>query len=747
MSITPLELLRQTFGYQDFRGEQAQIIQHVLEGKNALVLMPTGGGKSLCYQIPALIRPGLGIVVSPLIALMQDQVTALQQLGIRAASLNSQQNYDQAYQVSTQLRHGELDLLYVSPEKIVTPRFLDFLEQTEIALFAVDEAHCLSQWGHDFRPEYAQLSVLAEQFPGIPRIALTATADHITRQEIIEQLQLHDAKPFVTGFNRPNIYYRIVHGQKNTRLNEVLLNFIRQEHSGDTGIVYCLTRKKVEETATWLTREGLVALPYHAGLDKNIREHHQTRFLREENIIIVATIAFGLGIDKPDVRFVAHLGLPKSIEAYYQETGRAGRDGLPANAWLGYSNYDIVMLRRILEGSACENPQVRKIELAKLQDMIRYCEWTRCRRQKLLTYLGEPTHQPCGYCDNCGGLIETWDATEIVQKALSCVYRTGEQFGIGHVTEVLLGKKSDKVLQHTHHEISTFSIGQELTAGEWHSLFQQLLAIGYIKTENEDYRLQIIWEKARPLLRSEKRLRLRKNGVSVSQLPKKTVNFSDTDKILLNNLRQKRRELAQADNKAPYMVFHDTTLEEMVRYRPSNLATFYKLKGVGKSKKHYAQTFIGVMDEHAMKYHDDTGLEDELLALSAPTVKPKKTATTKILPHTKSELSPTAIQSIELCQTGLSPEQVATQRGLKTTTIYGHLVDGIHCGELTLNTVITLDNNEINDIKEAIQALTEGNNALKPVYEAFEGVYEYDTLRCVKAHVLKENREPDVPNN
>ena len=741
MSITPLELLRQTFGYQDFRGEQAQIIQHVLEGNNALVLMPTGGGKSLCYQIPALIRPGLGVIVSPLIALMQDQVMALQRLGVRAASLNSQQGYEQACQVSTQLRYGHLDLLYVSPEKVVTPRFLEFLENTNIALFAIDEAHCLSQWGHDFRPEYAQLSILAEQFPDIPRMALTATADHMTRQDIVEQLQLQDARSFITGFNRPNIYYRIMYGQKQTELRQALLRFIRQEHQGDTGIVYCLSRKKVEETASWLKLQGFTALPYHAGLDKRLREQHQTRFLRENSIIIVATIAFGLGIDKSDVRFVAHLGLPKSIEAYYQETGRAGRDGLPANAWLGYCNQDIMLLRRILENSESENLQAKKVEFNKLQDMINFCRATQCRRQRLLNYLGEPTHQACGYCDNCGGLVETWDATEVAQKALSCIYRTGEQFGIHYVTEVLLGKETDDILHHAHHQVSTFGIGQELTAKEWHDLFQQLITSGYIQTKAQEYGgLTIVWEKARPLLRGETRLRLRKNGVAVSQLPEKAITFSETDKILLNSLKQKRATLAQADNKAPYMVFHDATLEEMVRYRPSHVNTFLKLKGVGNAKKRYAQTFIDVMDEHAMKYNDHIGLEDELLELAMSNQAPKRKGATKTWPQTKEELSPTALESIALCQDGLSPEQVASQRGFKVTTIYGHLVEGIHCGELALTDVVSLDDDEIQDIQEAFQTLSEeGSYALKPVFEAFHGLYEYDTLRCVKAHLLRQN--------
>lgn len=599
-----LELLRKIFGYEQFRGEQQAIIEHVLAGGDALVLMPTGGGKSLCYQIPAMLRGGLGIVVSPLIALMQDQVSALLQLGVRAAFLNSSQSTEEAREVSQQLRRGELDLLYVAPERLLTPRFLEFLANTQIALFAIDEAHCVSQWGHDFRPEYVQLSVLHERFPDVPRIALTATADKTTREEIAVRLGLGNARIFVAGFDRPNIRYRVV--QKDNPRRQ-LLQFIDSEHQGDSGIVYCLSRKRVEETAEWLQTQGWTALPYHAGLPTGLRQHHQMRFLREEGIVIVATIAFGMGIDKPNVRFVAHLDLPKSIEAYYQETGRAGRDGLPANAWMAYGLGDVVMLRKMLEGSEADESH-KRLEQHKLNAMLGFCEVTTCRRQTLLAYFDDHLPAPCGNCDVCLDPVATWDGTEVVQKALSCIYRTGQRFGVGYLIEVLLGKTSDsRIERNQHHLLSTFGIGTELAGDQWQSVFRQLAAAGVVTIDVEGGGLRLT-EKARPLLRGEQTIRLRKDhkpSPSRQKLQRTASHspFEGSDKMLWAALRAKRLELAQAQNVPPYVIFHDSTLVDMVCYRPDTLDALGKLSGVGIRKlDRYGQAFLNVLDEHSMRY-------------------------------------------------------------------------------------------------------------------------------------------------
>ena len=453
------EILQKTFGYSDFRHHQADIIQCLLNGEDALVLMPTGGGKSLCYQIPAMIRSGVGIVVSPLIALMQDQVDALNELGIRAAFLNSSMDVSAQQRTEQQLVNGEIDLLYVAPERLMTSRMLALLAQSSIALFAIDEAHCVSQWGHDFRKEYQQLRILHERFPAVPRIALTATADQRTRQEIIEQLNLEDASLFINSFDRPNINYTISEGQ-NSR--DRLWSFLEQSHPHDAGIVYCLSRKKVEATAEWLSKKGRKALAYHAGLPAETRQQHQQRFLREDGIIIVATIAFGMGIDKPDVRFVAHLSLPKSIEAYYQETGRAGRDGAPANAWMAYGLQDVISLRQMTQGTDASE-QFKRISHNKLEAMLALCEQRHCRRQSILAYFEESLKRPCGNCDTCLNPPEEWDATELARKALSCVHRTEQRFGVNYVIDVLLGKDNERIKQFGHDRLSTYGIGKELT--------------------------------------------------------------------------------------------------------------------------------------------------------------------------------------------------------------------------------------------------------------------------------------------
>ncbi|HEY0894111.1 MAG TPA: DNA helicase RecQ, partial [Cellvibrio sp.] len=471
---TPLSILNTVFGYHEFRGPQAAVIDALVAGDDVLVLMPTGGGKSLCYQIPALVREGVGIVVSPLIALMQDQVSALRELGVRAGFLNSSLSAQEMWQTELALQRGELDMLYVAPERLIQPRTLELFHQIKISLFAIDEAHCVSQWGHDFRSDYLKLELLHREFPQVPRIALTATADVRTRDEIIARLQLENAQQFINGFDRPNIQYRIA--QKNNPKIQ-LMRFLREEQAGNSGIVYCLSRNKVEQIAEWLSSENFTALPYHAGLPANVRQKNQERFLREDNIIMVATIAFGMGIDKPDVRFVAHLDLPKSIEAYYQETGRAGRDGEPATTLLLYGLEDVVKLRQMMAQSE-GSEEFKRNEQQRLNAMLGLCEITSCRRQSLLRYFGDTLAQPCGNCDCCISPPQTWDATEAVQMALSCVYRTGQRFGAGHVIDVLRGSNNEKILSFDHHKLTTYGIGKNVSADEWKSIFRQLVARG-----------------------------------------------------------------------------------------------------------------------------------------------------------------------------------------------------------------------------------------------------------------------------
>lgn len=599
---TPQNVLRTVFGYPHFRQAQAEVIQRVLTGKDALVLMPTGGGKSLCYQIPALLLPGVAVVISPLIALMQDQVTALQQLGVQAATLNSSLDFEQSQIASRQLRQGTLDLLYISPEKLMTPRFLELLQTIPIALFAIDEVHCVSKWGHDFRPEYLQLSILAERFPQIPRLALTATADVQTRRDIISQLRLEQAQIFITGFNRPNIRYQVVQKQKG---REQLLSFLREaEYHREAGIIYCLSRKKVDSTARWLTDQGWLALPYHAGLDSQTRRYHQHRFLREEGLIMVATIAFGMGIDKPNVRFVAHLDLPKSLEAYYQETGRAGRDGLPATAWMIYGLQDVILLRQLLNQSEAD-AQHKRIEQHKLEALLGYCETTTCRRQTLLAYFGETSATQCGNCDTCLIPVATWEGTEIAQKALSCIYRTGQRFGVYHLVDVLLGKTNDRITKFKHQRVSTFGIGQELEAKQWYSIYRQLIARGLVTVDMEGYGGLQLAEQALPVLRGEEQVAFRKEVIPASpnryRRPKPESSVG-VDQTLWEALRAKRLELAQTQNVPPYVIFHDSTLREMLHRQPDSLEALAEISGVGRHKlARYGQIFLKVLDTHRQK--------------------------------------------------------------------------------------------------------------------------------------------------
>ena len=591
-----LSILQETFGYSAFREPQAAVIEAVINGNDALLLMSTGGGKSLCYQIPAIVRPGCGIVISPLIALMQDQVAALRLLGIRANFLNSTLNAEEVYAIESSLRNDELDLLYIAPERLNQSRTLDLLRNASISLFAIDEAHCVSQWGHDFRADYLELNQLQHIFPTVPRIALTATADARTRAEIIDNLGLNSAHQFVVGFDRPNIQYRI---SLKTNPRNQLLQFLKTEHSTDAGIVYCLSRKKTEDTAEWLSSQGFKALAYHAGLPPEVRAERQRRFLNEEGLIIVATIAFGMGIDKPDVRFVAHLDLPKTIEAYYQETGRAGRDGLPANAWMVYGLQDVTKLRQML-GQSQGTEQYKRVEQIKLNAMLGFCEISTCRRHALLAYFDEASSEQCGNCDTCLEPVETWEGTEAAQKALSVIYRTDQRFGVSYLVDVLLGKETDKILQFEHHHLPVFGIGTELDSKEWQSVFRQLIAAGHVIADADRFGGLVLTEKCRPLLRGQESIRFRKDPVQkTAKRLTKTPLPEDIDIALWEALRAHRRDLAEEQGVPPYVIFHDSTLQAMAESMPSTLEAFGDLPGVGIRKlDKYGQGFINVIKQH-----------------------------------------------------------------------------------------------------------------------------------------------------
>ncbi|WP_097461408.1 DNA helicase RecQ [Mangrovitalea sediminis] len=598
MSTDPQQILNTVFGYSAFRGSQQEIINELISGRDALVLMPTGGGKSLCYQIPALARPGVGIVVSPLIALMQDQVNALRQLGVRADFLNSTLAWDDVSAIEQRLLKGDLDLLYIAPERLIQERTLDLLDRAPIGLFAIDEAHCVSQWGHDFRADYLALSILHERYPQIPRVALTATADARTRQEIVQRLDLTNARQFVTSFDRPNIQYRITQ-KRNAR--QQLLHFLRREHPTDAGIVYCLSRNKVETVAKWLSAEGFNAVPYHAGLTPRQRQEHQERFLREDGVIVVATIAFGMGIDKPDVRFVAHLDLPKSLEAYYQETGRAGRDALPSTAWMAYGLQDVIKLRQMMDGSEASDAH-KRAERQKLDAMLALCETTACRRHTLLAYFGEASPEHCGNCDTCLTPVPTWDATVPVQMALSCVYRTGQRFGVNHVIDVLRGDATDKVSQNGHQALSTFGIGKDRSATEWRSIFRQLVAGGYLSADIDGFGALKLTELCRPLLRGDATLALRKDIAEPqdkSARQRKKKGSPAVPEHLLEAweaLRACRKRLADEQGVPPYVIFHDATLLSLLEHKPSSLNDMRDISGIGEAKlERYGDAFLEVL--------------------------------------------------------------------------------------------------------------------------------------------------------
>lgn len=698
-------ILQNVFGYDAFRLQQQTIVDHLITGGDALVLMPTGGGKSLCYQIPSIVRPGVGIVVSPLIALMQDQVNALRQNGVQAAFLNSTLRPDEAREVENALLLGELDLLYVAPERLMLPRMLDLIERITVSLFAIDEAHCVSQWGHDFRPEYVQLSVLHQRFPMIPRIALTATADSTTQREIIERLSLNESRQFISGFDRPNIRYHISENSSNAR--EQLLRFIRNEHKGDAGIVYCLSRKRVDEIADWLTSKGLTALPYHAGLSAQVRQQNQERFLRDEEVIIVATIAFGMGIDKPDVRFVAHLNLPKSLEAYYQETGRAGRDNQPADAWMLYGLQDVITLKRMQANSDAPE-EIKRIEHHKLDAMLGLCELTTCRRQALLRYFGDELEKPCGNCDTCLEPPETWDATAAAQKALSCVHRTGQRFGVTYLVDVLLGKADARISRFGHDKVSTYGIGNELNQNEWRYLYRQLIARGLLAVDIEGHGGLHLTEESRPVLRGEQPLHLRKFSIKakVKSRERKTNRFADTEMSnLWQALRNRRQQLADEQGVPAYVIFHDSTLAEIMENCPETLKQLSNISGIGERKlADYGEAFLDVLNEYR---NLDEGTQSD-----------------------------TEQATLQLFRLGMDANAIAVKRGLKATTIYNHLAKGIERDEVLLNEVMPMPQQQLETIRFAIEQY-EGSKRLKPVFDALEGEFSYEILRCVRADMTR----------
>ncbi len=596
MKKSPTQILKKIFGYDNFRGQQEEIIEHIIGGKSALVLMPTGGGKSLCYQVPALCLDGLTIVVSPLIALMQDQVAALKELGVKAAAINSSISPKDIYATKNLIKNNELDLLYVAPERLLSVDFMCFLSEIKIALFAIDEAHCVSQWGHDFRPVYTELKILSTNFPGVPRLALTATADVPTRKDIIDKLNLENEKVFIASFDRPNINYTICESNNSKKQ---LLEFIKENHKKDSGIIYCISRKKVEDNAKWLKDEGFNVLPYHAGMDNKLREKNLTKFLLDDAIIMVATIAFGMGINKPDVRFVAHLNIPKNIEAYYQETGRAGRDGLPANAWMAYNLSDVIMQRSFIdEGNAPEKQ--KQIEIEKLNALLGLCEASTCRRQILLNYFGDAC-EPCGNCDSCLNPPESFDGTIAAQKALSTVYRTEQRFGVGYLVDVLTGKIDERIKNFRHDQLSVYGIGKEFGKQEWQAIFRQLVAMNFLKVDVAGHGGLHITTAGHKFLREKEKINLRKITMIAASAKKEKTGKSKTpttltgedDNDMFDKLKAKRLEIAKSQNLPPYIIFHDRSLLEMIKIKPKTLDDMRQISGVGEAKlKTYGKIFL-----------------------------------------------------------------------------------------------------------------------------------------------------------
>ena len=699
-------VLKDIFGYDSFRGRQGDIIERVASGGDALVLMPTGGGKSLCFQVPALLREGLAVVVSPLIALMDDQVATLEELGVAAASLNSTLSADQQRDLANRIRRGEVKMLYLAPERLVQPRMMAFLQSLDIALFAIDEAHCVSQWGHDFRPEYLQLGQLAEMFPHVPRIALTATADKRTREEIVTRLHLQNAERFLSSFDRPNIFYRIVPKEQPRKQ---LLAFLSERRS-DAGIVYCLSRKKVDEVAQFLCDQGFPALPYHAGLPNETRAANQKRFLNEEGLIMVATIAFGMGIDKSNVRFVAHLDLPKSLEAYYQETGRAGRDGLPADAWMAYGLQDVVMLKQMLQNSEGDERH-KRLEHHKLDAMLALCEETRCRRQTLLAYFDEDMPQPCGHCDNCVDGVQTWDATEPARQALSAIYRTGQRYGTGHLIDVLLGRENEKTRSMGHQHLSVFGVGKARSEGDWRTLFRQLVARGLADIDIEGYGGLRLSDTCRPLLRGEVTLELRRE--LKPQTTVKSSSASPARQLVRGDAREQwaalralRRKLAEEHGVPPYVIFPDSTLLEMLRSQPTSLADMAKVSGIGARKlERYGEAFLEVLGGQA----------------EAP----------KVVADIRHEL-------ISLARAGMTPLQISGQLQCSEKNVYTLLAEAIGRQELSLEQALDLPEELMEEVQDAFLDGEGELPSVASIAEQFKGRVPEGVLYCVRAALQSE---------